>query len=584
MCGTAMDSVLVNGSPTDEFHIGRGLRQGDPLSPFLFLMAIEGFNVLMNSMVEANLFKGYGVGCVGEVNLTHRQFADDTLIIGKKSWQNIISMQACLLLFEEISGLKVNFNKSMLTGVNISDAWLAEAALVMNYRQGTIPFVYLGLHIGGDSRKLCFWKPVVDSITARLSLWNNNFLSFGGRLILLKFVLYSLPVFFLSVYPTGIISSIEFIFKIFFWGGGEDNRKIAWIKWDSICVPKEEGGLGDRRVGAFNLALLGKWCWRMLVDKEGLWYRVLKSRYGEVGRRLKEGGRCGSSWWRTLYHIRSGVGEGVGRWFEENTRRVVGDAHNTLFWFDNWVVERPLSLKFPRLFHLPVNKDCSVEEMTNLGWEVGGRAWVWRRRLLAWEEDSVKDCTLLLHNVVLQDNVSDTWRWLVDLVHGHSVRETYRFLTSGEQVDRTLVDDVWHRYIQTKVSLFVWSLLRNRLPTKDNLIRRRVIQAPDTACAYGCSELETTNHLFLECEIPNMVWLHVRKWIGLHMVYPCQLREHYTQFSLMAGMPCRSLYVFKVIWFACVWLIWKDRNDQVFKNMGSDSSVLLEKIKLSSYL
>jgi len=93
-------------------------------------------------------------------------------------------------------------------------------------------------------------------------------------------------------------------------------------------------------------------------------------------------------------------------------------------------------------------------------------------------------------------------------------------------VDRTLVDDVWHRYIPTKVSLFVWRLLRNRLPTKDNLIRRRVIQAPDTACAYGCGELETSNHLFLECEIPNMVWLHVRKWIGLHMVYPCQLREH----------------------------------------------------------
>ena len=109
----------------------------------------------------------------------------------------------------------------MLTGVNISEAWLAEAALVMNCRMGSIPFVYLGLPIGGDSRKMSVWKPVIDRIVARLPLWNNKFLSFGGRLILLKYVLSSLPVYFLSFFktPAGIISSIKSIFQQF-WGGG----------------------------------------------------------------------------------------------------------------------------------------------------------------------------------------------------------------------------------------------------------------------------------------------------------------------------------------------------------------------------
>ena len=148
--------MLVNGCPTDEFPIERGLRQGDPLSSFLFLLATEGFNVLMSAMVGAHLFSGYGVGQVGDVRLTHLQFADDTIIIGEKSWQNVHSMRAMLLLFENISGLKVNFNKSMLTGVNISDSWLSEAALVMNCRKGTIPFMYLGLPIGGDSTKIAF--------------------------------------------------------------------------------------------------------------------------------------------------------------------------------------------------------------------------------------------------------------------------------------------------------------------------------------------------------------------------------------------------------------------------------------------
>lgn len=98
----------------------------------------------------------------------------------------------------------------MLTGINVTDSWLAEAALVMNCRRGSILFVYLGLPIGGDSRSLSFW--------------NNKFLSFGGRLILLKSVMSSLPIYFLSFFkvPAGIISSIESIFKrffIFFWWG-----------------------------------------------------------------------------------------------------------------------------------------------------------------------------------------------------------------------------------------------------------------------------------------------------------------------------------------------------------------------------
>jgi len=174
--GTAKASDLVNGSPTDEFPLERGLRQGDPLSPFLFLIVAEVINVLMKAVEGAHLFTGYGIGDEVEVRLTHLPFADDTLIIGEKSWLNVRTMRSVLILFEELSGLKVNFNKSMLTGVNIPATWLSEAAMMMNCRKGTIPFVYLGLPIGGDSRKLFFWKPVVDCIISRLSSWNNKFL------------------------------------------------------------------------------------------------------------------------------------------------------------------------------------------------------------------------------------------------------------------------------------------------------------------------------------------------------------------------------------------------------------------------
>jgi len=102
--GAAMTSILVNGCPKDEFPMERGLRQGDPLSLFLFLLAAKGLNVLMKSLVAEGLFRGYHIGHQDTMQISHLQFADDTLIIGEKSWANIRSMRATLILFEEVLG------------------------------------------------------------------------------------------------------------------------------------------------------------------------------------------------------------------------------------------------------------------------------------------------------------------------------------------------------------------------------------------------------------------------------------------------------------------------------------------------
>jgi hypothetical protein len=150
--------------------------------------------------------------------LSHLQFADDTLLLGEKSWANVRALRAMLVLFEEVFGLKVNFHKSSLVGVNIAASWLNEAATILHCKMGSIPFVYLGLPIGGNPRRLSFWEPVVNRIKSRLSGWQSRFLSFGGRLILLKSVLTALPVYALSFFkaPSGIISSIESLLIKFF--------------------------------------------------------------------------------------------------------------------------------------------------------------------------------------------------------------------------------------------------------------------------------------------------------------------------------------------------------------------------------
>lgn len=179
-----------------EFRMERGLRQGDPLSPFLFQVAAEGLHLLMSKAVQCNLFEGYRFRSEGKL-VSHLQYAVDTIIVGVKSWKNVWDIEASLQLFEMVSGLKINFHKSLLVGINIYQSWLEEAASVLHCRIGAFPFKYLGLPIGGDLSRAGFWKPVLDTVRSRLFGWNHKHLSIGGRIVLLKSVLYALPVYFL---------------------------------------------------------------------------------------------------------------------------------------------------------------------------------------------------------------------------------------------------------------------------------------------------------------------------------------------------------------------------------------------------
>lgn len=182
--------------------------------------------------------------------------------------------------------------------------------------------------------------------------------------------------------------------------------------------------------------------------------------------------------------------------------------------------------------------------MSRVGWEVG---WEWRRRLLAWEEESARECSTLLLNIVLQENAHDTWRWLLHPSHGYTVRESYRFLTNnGNLVDRSLVYDVWHKSIPSKVSLFAWRLLRNRLLTKDNLVQRRALLISDAICVSDCGQTETAIHLFFGCNTFSVLWSHVLQWLGLFAVLPVVSRQHLLQFINM-GLPKVTYSFLKII-------------------------------------
>ncbi|KAK2382490.1 hypothetical protein QL285_070021 [Trifolium repens] len=187
--------------------------------------------------------------------------------------------------------------------------------------------------------------------------------------------------------------------------------------------------------------------------------------------RVRDGGRLGSAWWREIVRIRDGVGEPKGGWFGESVLRKVGDGTKTLFWSDPWLGGTPLSARFGRLFDLASTKLRSVAEMFSSGWGQMERLGVWRRQLWAWEEEMLRECQILLLTVTVHVVLPDRWQWRLDPVSGYSVCDAYQILTSQDTVTIGAADYLlWHKQVPLKVSIFAWRLLRDRLPTKANLV------------------------------------------------------------------------------------------------------------------
>ncbi|GAU13793.1 hypothetical protein TSUD_83020 [Trifolium subterraneum] len=243
----------------------------------------------------------------------------------------------------------------------------------------------------------------------------------------------------------------------------------------------------------------------MLVDRDGLWFRILAARYGMKRGRLREGGRRGSSWWREIVNIREGRGDIGGGWFGERVSKKVGDGSDTFFWTDPWLDGTPLSERFGRLFDLAVDKSSRVVEMLALGWEVGGEAWEWRRQLWAWEEELVRECQDLLLGFSVQAHHSNVWQWQPDTANGYSV------------------------------SILAWRLLRDRLPTKANLATRDIITPAAHFCVSGCGDVESAQHLFLSCSTFGSLWSSVQSWIWISAADPQHLSDHFVQFSYSLG-------------------------------------------------
>lgn len=143
---SARPSILINGSPTKEFNMERGLRQGDPLSPLLFNLVGEMLHKLLESATKSGIFEGINLN--NNYNISHLQFADDTILFIKDDVQSIRGIKVVLKIFEIMSGLQINFSKSYVYGSSANQANLQLWANILECNVGTWPLKYLGASIG----------------------------------------------------------------------------------------------------------------------------------------------------------------------------------------------------------------------------------------------------------------------------------------------------------------------------------------------------------------------------------------------------------------------------------------------------
>ncbi|KAK3189658.1 hypothetical protein Dsin_029219 [Dipteronia sinensis] len=276
-----MLSILVNGSPTPRFRVERGLRQGDPLSPFLFNIVVKGMNCLFQKAHAENLMEGATFGD-NLLHISHLQFTDDTILFLQPKIEYLRNVRRILRCFELASGLRINFHKSSVTRVGIFGVTHEEWSEAFRCKSVPLPITYLGLPLGARPCSILFWKEIIIRIENRLAPWKRRFLSKGGRLVLIKSVLSSLPSYFMAVFkmPVAVAAKIEKLQRSFFWGDGQVKRKMHLVNWSSMCKSKSNGGLGIDRMLDKNKALLAKWIWRFGKEDNSLWKKVICARYG----------------------------------------------------------------------------------------------------------------------------------------------------------------------------------------------------------------------------------------------------------------------------------------------------------------
>ncbi|KAK4383871.1 Transposon TX1 uncharacterized protein [Sesamum angolense] len=263
-------SLYLNGEIHGFFAGARGLRQGDPVSPYLFVLVMEVLHLILQQFIEQDGGFAYHWQCK-ELGLLQLSFADDLILLCKAEVRSVELFRRGLDLFASLSGLHTNPQKSHLILSKAANGVRAALLETLGFQEGRLTLRYLGLPLIASRLTLLDCQPLLQKIDARISGWNGVGLSFAGRVQLIKSVLLAFEVYWAMAFllPKGVIREIVKRIRTFLW---KQNSSSGYPKvaWESVCKPIEEGGQGIRDILALNRALMSRHLWSVIKHEKEL--------------------------------------------------------------------------------------------------------------------------------------------------------------------------------------------------------------------------------------------------------------------------------------------------------------------------
>ena len=278
---TVSFQVLWNGEKTEPFKPSRGIRQGDPLSPYLFVLCMERLNQVIEEAVISGRWKPVHASRGGPL-LSNLFFADDIILFAEASCEQAAVIKDCLDRFCAASGQKVSLAKSTIYfSPNVPTSVQQDISTNLGMLVTEDLGIYLGMPTITSRITKDTFAHLCEKIDRRLTGWKSKYLSLAGRITLAKSTLTTMATYSMQTakIPRTTCEAIDKKVRRFIWGDDENKNHIHLISWDTLQRPRNEGGVGLRSTRQANSAFLTKLGWRVLTEPNALWSRVLRQKY-----------------------------------------------------------------------------------------------------------------------------------------------------------------------------------------------------------------------------------------------------------------------------------------------------------------
>ncbi|KAG7563755.1 Endonuclease/exonuclease/phosphatase superfamily [Arabidopsis suecica] len=546
-------SVLVNGSPTKKIYPQRGLRQGDPISPYLYLLCTEGLSSLLQAAMHTKSIKGFKASRGGP-SISHMFFADDSLLFCQAAEEQCRHLLQILQDYAEASGQYVNFQKSaILFGKTVSPEIQQNIIRLTGISKIGGFGRYLGLPEAIGRNKYNAFSYIVQRVKNKLESWYSKFLTQAGKEVLIKSVATALPTYSMSCFllPKKLVNQLSAQIRRYWWSSSKEKGKIPWIAWNQMTKLKQHGGMGFRDLHKFNIALLAKQSWRILKEPDSLLSRVIKAKYYSRATLMEANlGHRPSHAWRSIFQGTQLLKQGL-QWR-------VGDGRTINVWSDQWL-DNP-----PRPARPAGNASQGSLRVSDLMFS-GGNGWDDRKLYHLIHPEDVK-LIMKIRPSIVQSPDAPTWIFTKD--GQYSVKSGYHQLTKSPPSDSNnshqinqLCKSIWALSVPPKIKHFWWRLIHNALPVAEALAHRNLRISQD--CLFCGETKESVAHIFFCCRVAREIWELSPINIDTDQFTDNHSLLDYIQAILSSASHQESTnHIFPFIG----WRIWKARNDLLFNN------------------